>query len=294
MHLRETLFDRLVGLLERSTASAMADDLVRITEESNSGSDLLALFDELRDLSQKIANQSIEVLPEVQRRGVLAEVVPWLDLGVALAESSGAAAMKYFKESPLILGLIESGPSRQTVLAMALELADSDPNVALDFLRRAPELLTMVPPSNLAEWAAVGHDLARVDYVLGIEFFRQSPSVAQAIPLDLVRDWVAFGSKLITQNSLGKPDYVGTLEFFRTSPALFGDVEGEGARKGMIMLGATLADRDPALAISFLAESPSILRRLPSEEWRTRVLQYGVFVAERDARIGAGLLPSLP
>jgi nitric oxide reductase NorD protein len=291
-HPSDALFDRLAGALERSTASAMADDLARIAE-SNSGSDLLALFDELRALSQKISNQSIEVLPELQRRGVLAEVFPWLDLGVALAEASGAAAIKYFKESPLILGLIESGP-RRIVLAVALELAESDPNVALDFLRKAPELLTVLPPSKLAEWAAVGLDLARVDYVLGIEFFRQSPSVARVIPLDLVRDWVAFGSKLITQNSLGKPDYVGTLEFFRTSPALFGDIEGESARKGMIMLGASLAARDPTLAISFLAESPSILRRLPSEEWRTRVLQYGLLVAERDAESALAYLRRCP
>ncbi|MGH7230441.1 MAG: nitric oxide reductase activation protein NorD [Nitrospiraceae bacterium] len=290
----DKLMDRLVGPLDRSVASDLAGTLTRMAGETNTGLAVLALLDELQDLSRKITQGAIEALPELQRRGALAEVVSWLDLGVALAGSSGAAAMKYFKESPLILGVIEPAPCRRTVLTVALELAESDPNVALDFLRKAPELLIVLPATDLAAWADVGMELARVDYVLGIEFFRQSPSVAQVIPLELLRDWVQLGAKLITQNSLGKPDYVGTLEFFRTSPTLFGEVEGIGARKGMIDVGSTLADRDAVLAVLFLAECPSILRRMPSEQWRTRVLQYGVFVAERDSESALAYLRRCP
>src|SRR5207249_8197164 len=232
----------------------------------------------------------MEALPELRRRVGLELVVPWLDLGVALAGSSGTAAMKYVKESPLILGLIQPIATQARVLTLALELADSDPNVALDFLRKAHELLAVLPADKLAPWAEVGVELARFDYVLGIEFFRQSPAVARVIPLEQVRDWVGFGMKLITQNSLGKPDYLGTLEFFRTSAAILGDVEVPEVRKQVIAVGSVLADRDPKSAILFLAESPTVLRRVPSEGWQLRLLQYGALVAERDAEAAMAYL----
>ncbi|MGH7164824.1 MAG: hypothetical protein ACREIS_04780, partial [Nitrospiraceae bacterium] len=199
-----------------------------------------------------------------------------------------------FKESPLILGFIESTEARRRVLTVGLELADSDPNVALDWFRKSPELLTVLPADQLAAWAEVGVELARLDYVLGIEFFRQSPAIAQVIPLTLVRTWVGFGMKLITQNSLGKTDYLGTLEFFRTSPAILGEVEGAGARQAVVELGSVMADHSPPLAIAFLAEAPTILRRLPSEEWRAKVVQYGVLVAERDAETALAYVRRCP
>ncbi|HJU04381.1 MAG TPA: VWA domain-containing protein [Nitrospiraceae bacterium] len=289
----DKLIDRLVGLLDYAMASDLTRDLLRAANGAHGRSAIMALLDELEDLSPKVLEFAIEALPELRRRGALPVVIPWLDLGVALAGSSGAAAMKYFKESPLVLSLLVEG-SRSPVLAVALELAESDPNVALDFFRKAPELLAILPASDLTAWTEVGVELARVDYVLGIEFFRQSPSVARVIPLGLLRDWVKLGAKLITQNSLGKPDYVGTLEFFRTSPLLFEEIEGTGTKKGMIDVGTTLADRNPALAISFLAECPSILRSMPSDEWKIRVLQYGVFIAERDSESALAYLRRCP
>jgi hypothetical protein len=191
--------------------------------------------------------------------------------------------MKYFKESPLILGLIDTAPARHMVLEQALELAEHDANAALEFFRTAPELVTVLPPSDLASWCEVGMELARCDFVLGIEFFRQSAAVANVISLDHVRSWVGFGTKLMTQNSLGKPDYMGTLEFFRSSPAILGEIESAAVRKQVIDLGSALAARDPQFAISFLAESSSLLQRTPSEEWQARILHYANFVAERDS-----------
>ncbi len=280
---QEELIARLEGALDRATAVELVSDVVRTTNRSETATQVLELLDELKEASSKATQGAVEALLELRRRAALQAVVPWLDLGVALAGSSGAAAIKYFKESPLILGLIESTEARRQVLVLALELAENDPNVALDWFRKSPELLTVLPADQLASWAEVGVELARLDYVVGIEFFRQSPAMAQVIPLTLVRTWVGFGMKLVTQNSLGKTDYLGTLEFFRTGPAILGEVEGAGARQAVVELGSGMADHSPTLAIAFLAEAPTILRRLPSEEWRTKVLQYGVLVAERDA-----------
>ncbi|TLY29583.1 MAG: VWA domain-containing protein [Nitrospirae bacterium] len=290
----ERLIARLAGHLGQSIAVDFIEAMVQATGRSDLPATVIEVLDELQGASSKAAQGAMEALPELRRRVGLELVVPWLDLGVALAGSSGTAAMKYVKESPLILGLIQPIATQARVLTLALELADSDPNVALDFFRKAPELLTALQIDELGAWAEVGVELARFDYVLGIEFFRQSPAVARVIPLEQVRDWVRFGMKLITQNSLGKPDYLGTLEFFRTSAAILGDVQEGAVRKQVIAVGSVLADRDPKSAISFLAESPTVLRRVPSAGWQLRLLQYGALVAERDAEAALAYLRRCP
>jgi len=284
----EQLAERLTRELGQAAAAQVSSEL----ERAGRAAAVLALMDELRDVSAKAAAGAIEALPELQRRVGLSDVVAWLDLGVALAESSGAASLKYWKDSPLVLGLLD--PARRApALELALELAEDDPNVALEFFRRTPELLTLLPASDLRAWAEACAELAKVEYVLGIEFVRQVPAVAQALPLELVRPWIAFGMKLVTQNSLGKTDYVGTLEFFRTSPAILNDVAGP-ARAGVIDVGSVVADRSPQLAIEFLAEAPALLRRLPSDEWRLKVMRYAPLVAGRDAEAAVNYMRRCP
>jgi nitric oxide reductase NorD protein len=283
MSLPEQLIARLSEHGGRETAVAMVDELISAAGRPDVLSAVLVLLDELQDVSSKASAYALEAFPDMTRRHVLDVVVPWLDLGMALAELSGAVAMKYFKESPLILGLIDTAAARHTVLEQALELAEHDANAALEFFRTAPELVTLLPSADLAAWCDVGMELARWNFVLGIEFFRQSPAVAKVISLDHVRAWVGFGMKLMTQNSLGKPDYMGTLEFFRSSPAILCEIDRAAVRKQVIDLGSALAVRDPQQAIAFLAESESLLRRIASEEWQARILHYADLVAERDA-----------
>ena len=285
----EQLTARLTQGLGQAAAAQLAGEMERVGQAAA----VLALLDELREVSAKAAAGAIETLPELQRRGGLSDVVAWLDLGVALAESSGAAALKYWKDSPLVLGLLE--PARRgSVLSLALELAEDDPNVALEFFRRTPELLTLLPPSDLRAWAEACAELAKVEYVLGIEFVRQVPAVAQALPLELVRPWIAFGMKLVMPNSLGKTDYVGTLEFFRTSPSILSDIECRPARAGVIDVGSVVAGRSPQLAIDFLAEAPALLRRLPSDDWQLKVIRYAPLVAERDAEAAVNYMRRCP
>jgi len=280
---QDRLIERLTTVLDPAQAAEVANDAARALVRPDGIAALVELLDELREHSAKLGRLAIETLPELNRRAGLADVVSWLDLGVSLAGSSGAAALKYFKDSPLVLGLIEPPAARGPVLEVSLELAEGDPNVALEFLRHTPELLTLLPVDALTGWAEIGSDLARWDYVLGIEYVRQCPVVARVLPFEHVRSWVTFGSKLVTKNSLGKPDYVGTLEFFRTSPAILGDIADMSVRVDVIAVGSLLADSDPAAGIAFLAAAPQLLARLPSEVWRLRVLRYAALVAERDA-----------
>ncbi len=290
----EQLTERLTDQLGREAAVDLVEALAKSARRSDAVQAALILLDELEEVSPKVARCAIEAFPDLMRRGCLDHVVPWLDLGIAMAGSSGAAAMKYFKESPLLLRAVEPDSVRAYVLEVVLEWAEHDPNVALELFRVAAELTTMLPADRLRVWGEIGTELARVDYVVGIEFIRQSPQVARVLQPDDLRTWAAFGMKLIVQNSLGKTDYLGTLEFFRTSPAILGDLDDAAVRQAVVALGSLLADRSPDAAIAFLAEAPAMMRRLPDQDWRLRVLRYGALVGERDAEAALAYLRRAP
>lgn len=290
--------EQLLAIFENRLTQESADEVSRQLVEANVAPQALELLTELQDNSAKLAGGAIEALPEVLRRCDPQTVIPWLDLTIGLASHSGAVTLKYFRESPPTLGILESPVQRHQVLSTVLEIVDSDSeyaaNCAFEFFRKTPELLFADPSIDLAGWAEVGQELTEWNQVLGIEFFRECVNVAQVLPLDEVRSWVAFGTKLITQNSLGKPDYVGILEFFRTSPSLLKEIDSKELRPRVVILGSTLADRSPETALTFLVEAPVLMKALPSPEWQTLVLQYGLLVAERDANVTLDYLRRCP
>ncbi len=293
-----SLKDQLLVMFGTRLSQQDAGEIAQILVTAGVAAQALELLLELQDSSAKLAGGAIEALPEVLRRGDPQTVVPWLDLAIALGAMSGAVTLKYLRESPHILGILETPALRHHVLSTALDVADSDSeyaaNCAFEFFRKTPELLFADPEIHLAGWAEVGQELTEWNHVLGIEFFRECANVAEVLPLDKVRSWVAFGTKLITQNSLGKPDYVGILEFFRTSPSLLKDIHAIDLRSRVVALGSTLADRSPETALMFLAEAPLLLNALPTQEWQTLVLQYGALLAERDAEVTLAYLRRCP
>jgi len=293
-HLTKALPANLAKKLDLVSAQEVAASLMA----AGVAGQVHELLSELQDSSDKLAGGAIETLPEVLRRCDPHTVVPWLDLAIALAALSGAVTLKYFRESPRILGVLDTPALRQHVLAVALEVADSDSeyaaNCAFEFFRKTPELLFADPNINLAGWAEVGQELTEWNQVLGIEFFRECANVADVLSLDEVRPWVTFGMKLITQNSLGKPDYIGILEFFRTSPSLLKEIDAIALRPRIVALGSTLADRSPETALTFLGEAPLLMNALPTKEWQTTVLQYGALLAERDAEVTLTYLRRCP
>ena len=288
------LIAKLAEELGPATAQHLVSRLAEATEKSNQVEGVLLLLDELAAVSQKVACAAIESFPDLQQRGRLGDAVVWLDLGIALAESSGAMGLKYFKESPLVLGLIEPASIRSLVLKTALELAERDANVALEFLRVSPDVVTVISPDRLGAWLEIGFELTQVDFVVALEYVRQIPSVARVLPIQDARAWATFGLKLISQNSFGRTDYFGTIEFLRTSPLILGDLEDQSVRAKVITVGSLLAERDPGSGIAWLSESPRLLRAVPNEGWRLRILQYGALVAERDADTALAYLRRAP
>jgi nitric oxide reductase activation protein len=288
------LIAKLAEELGPATAQHLVSCLADSTAKPNQVEGVLLLLDELSEASAKVARVAIESFPDLERRDRLSDAVAWLDLGIALAGSSGAIGLKFFKESPLILGLIEQPSVRSLVLKTALELAEQDANVALEFLRVSPEAVTVISPDQLGAWLEIGFELTQVDFVVALEYIRQIPAVARVLPIQDSRAWATFGLKLISQNSFGKTDYFGTIEFLRTSPLILGDLEDPSVRAKVVTVGALLAERDPGSGIAWLSESPRLLRAVPNEGWRLKILQYGALMAEREAETALAYLRRAP
>jgi cobalamin biosynthesis protein CobT len=289
----EHLLDRLADQLGTRRAAIVVKAIADSATRPDILDGVLMLLDELTEEAPKAAKGAIDALVDLQGRDLLVDVLPWLDLGVAIAADSGALALRFFKESPLLLGLLESS-RRPVVLAAGLELADRQANVAVEFIRIAPETVRVLSPAEWPTWMDLACELAETDFALAVEYIRQIPSIARVLSLDAVRSWVQFGMKLIVENSLGRPDYLGVLEFFRTSPAILEDIPEQAHRTHVIRLGALMAERSPEAGIAVLSEAPAILRGLPTEEWRTQVLRYGLLVAERDADTAVAYLRRSP
>ena len=222
---RQILLQRLVHELSPAVANTLVAGLPQTTGKPDTEARVLTLLNELQELSEKAASSAVTALPELDRRAGLSHIILWLDLGVALAQSSGASALKYFKDSPLVLGLIEPVDARTEVLTIGLEIAEQDANVALEYIRNAPQILSVVPVPQLRPWLDIGIELTEVNVVVGLEFIRQISNLAPVLPSEAVRNWATVGMKLIVPNSLGKPDYMATIEFLRTSPSILGNIE---------------------------------------------------------------------
>ena len=276
--LQEILQDRL----DQTTAQSVVDQMAELP----SSGPVLELLEELGEISLKVQGEAISALGELGRRGGLKNVVSWLDLGITFTQATGALGLRFFKESPVIIGFFSEAPQADHLLAHVLELADgpteSAPQCAYEWFKVLPQFVHDHSLDDLKQWAYWGMELAGWNYVLGNEFFRECPGIAKAIPLEKAKDWIGFGMKLMVQNSLGKPDYVGTLEFFRTSPSLLSEIEEPEVKRWVIDCGSSLANQSPEHAIVFLAEAPTILAHLPSQDWRIRVLKFGMLILDLD------------
>lgn len=286
----EQLTNRLADELDRAAAAALVG---RFQTSGIQPAAVLTLLDELEAASGKVARAAIDALAELDRRAGCSILIPWLDLGVALAESSGATALKYFKDSPLLMGVIDGDDERRRVLAVGLELAEDDANVSWEYLKTSPHILSAVPADQLRHWLEIAVEVAQSDVVVGLEYIRQIPALAPLLPWEGARDWLDFGMKLVTPNDFGKPDYLGTMEYLRTSPSILADMEAP-LRTQVISVGRVLAAHDAAIAIAWFAESPVLLRALPSQSWGLKVMQYGALLAERDADAALSYLRRSP
>src|SRR3989441_10178534 len=204
-----------------------------------------------------------------------------------------SASIKFCKESPGLMRAMDSGVVGPA-LALALELAEQDANVALEGFRQAAGVTAATGVETLPLWAQIGADLAKLDYVLGIEYLRRGPEILKVLASEDLKAWASVSLKLVTPNSLGKHDYMAALAFFRTSPALLGDLATPAVRRRVLALAGTLANHSPEQAVEFLGEAPGWLRLIRDPLWQERVLQYGTLIAERDTAAALAYLRRAP
>ena len=289
----DSIVNKLTALLaddlDQTVAATLADRLAEVRHAAAA----LELLTELREGSRKVASAAVEALPEVAALLPGEAVVTWIDLAVSLNEQSGAASIKFCKESP---GLVRAmgAATAGSALALALELAEQDANVALEGFRQAAGVAAAAGVETLQLWAQIGADLAKLDYVLGIEYLRRGPEILKVLAIEDLKAWASVSVKLVTPNSLGKPDYMAALAFFRTSPALLGDLAMPAVRRRVLALVGALANHSPEQAVEFLTEAPGWLRRIRDPQWQERVLQYGTLIAERDAAAALAYLRRAP
>jgi nitric oxide reductase activation protein len=289
----DSITNKLTALLTDDLDQTAAATLAGRLAEVGHAAAVLELLTELREGSRKVASAAVEALPEVAALLPGEAVVTWIDLTVSLNEQSGAASIKFCKESPGLVRAMDSGVAG-SALALALELAEQDANVALEGFRQAAGVVAAAGVETLPLWAQIGADLAKLDYVLGIEYLRRGPEILKVLASEDLKAWASVSVKLVTPNSLGKPDYMAALAFFRTSPALLGDLATPSVRRRVLALAGTLANHSPEQAVEFLSEAPGWLRLIRDPQWQERVLQYGMLIAERDAAAALAYLRRAP
>src|SRR5437867_12032687 len=289
----DSIVNKLTALLADDLDPAVAATLAGQLAEVGHAAAALELLTELPEGSRKAASAAVEALPEVAALLPGEAVVTWIDLAVSLNVQSGAASIKFCKESPGLVRAMDSGVVGPA-LALALELAEQDANVALEGFRQAAGVVAAAGVETLPLWAQIGADLAKLDYVLGIEYLRRGPEILKVLAGEDLKAWASVSVKLVTPNSLGKPDYMAALAFFRTSPALLGDLATPAVRRRVLALAGMLANHSPEQAVEFLSEAPGWLRRVRDPQWQERVLQYGTLIAERDAAAALAYLRRAP
>src|SRR5438445_326950 len=289
----DSIVNRLMALLADDLDQTAAATLASWLAEVGQATAAIELLTELREGSRKVASAAVEALPEVAALLPGEAVVTWIDLTVSLNEQSGAASIKFCKESPGLVRTMGTATAG-SALALALELAEQDANVALEGFRQAAGVVAAAGGETLPLWAQIGADLAKLDYVLGIEYLRRGPEILKVLASEDLKAWASVSVKLVTPNSLGKPDYMAALAFFRTSPALLGDLATPAVRRRVLALDGALANHSPGQAVEFLSEAAGWLRRIRDPQWQERVRQYGTLIAERDAAAALEYLRRAP
>src|SRR5205085_10517936 len=108
--------------------------------------------------------------------------------------------------------------------------------------------LRAAPADVLPLWARTGAELAERDYTLGVEYLRCGPEIVAILPASDLKAWGDLSLKLVTPNDFGKPDYIAALTYLRTSPLLLGDLPTTAVRRWALTVADAFAGRSPERA----------------------------------------------
>ncbi|MCA9479648.1 MAG: hypothetical protein KC545_04740, partial [Nitrospira sp.] len=153
MNTAQLLQNLFLDHIDPKTAKEVLEGLSGMQEQSQ----VCELLEELLDISSKVQGEAIRGLGELQRNQAMSSVVPWLDLGITLAQASGALGLRYFKESPYILGLWGNSSRTNVLVQVVLDLADHSletaPQCAYEFLKAISGFSESVSIEEIRQWA---------------------------------------------------------------------------------------------------------------------------------------------
>ena len=256
-------------------------------------STLLELLEELDSHSTKASLAALRSWESVQNHLSPSEMVSWIDLGVALAPQSSVTAVKYFRDCPPWF-IPLSSKEKQIVLESALDLCDQNYLVVPDFLKFAPQVISILSADGLPLWIEPGIELASKDIVLGVEYFRISPAVLEFLSVEHLKNWANLGMHFVTPNKLGKQDYIRAIEYFRTSPDIFSSFSSRDQIPLFLHLSNRLAEISPEKAIGFFRSGSTPLRSLPGPEMSKHILEHAVRLADRNAEVITDFINEAP
>lgn len=244
----------------------------------------------LSDYSVKAAAAYFRVLPEVLQSISSDELGGWVGMGIKISQKSAASGIRFFKEAPSVFSQIPSALLRVRFIEQGLSLADEDINLAVEYYRNAPALLTNASMTEVAfsEWMGIGRALGRVDYTLAIEYFRITPGLLPSLPLSLLSRWIQVGRNLSVEKLLP------TLLYMRHSPEVFFNLADDTEKAQLLELTYEVSLQNPLLAAQLFTDSISVFPAFRVLNLQGILFEKTIGIAKFDAGLAARLFLNGP
>ncbi len=244
----------------------------------------------LSDFSKKGAASYFRTAPEVLQLITTDELERWVGMGIKICQKSAASGIRFFNEAPQVFSQIQSSTLRPFFLGLGSELADENVNLAMEYYRQTPLLLSHFPLTKEAffEWAREGRALGKEDYGLAVEYFRITPALLPYLPLHLLPLWINVGKKLSAEKMLP------TLIFMRNSPEVFSKITNGLEKEKLLDLTREIAEQSPLLAGQVFSDSVTILPPFHLLSLQKVLFEKGIEIAKFNAEIAADLFLNGP
>lgn len=254
--LRSYLNQRLGDFVEANTLEALSSSLENLPGAVQR--ELVDLGLLLSDFSSKSAVEYFTQIPKlisgISPEQFTSYLPPWLGIGIQVAQKSGAAGVKFFRESPDALQRIAGSIHRHTFLPAVQKVVEADPSLALVSLKAATKFRET--PMSLDSWVDVGLSLSAKEYTLGVEYFQITPTLLHFLSTDDLPLWVKVGMQLAEA-----PRYFDTIVFYRLSPDLIQQVQ-EDLRSKLLALLKEIGNTSPAEVIPLFKEAPALCSKI--------------------------------
>jgi len=284
----DTLYTLFEPLLDEDEIETLVDGFSKISP--NNQAPVLNIGLILSDYSKKAALAYFRVLPEVLQSITPDELGAWVGMGIKISQKTAAAGIRFFKEAPGVFSQIPTQPLRQRFIESGLAIADEDINLAVEYYRNAPMLLSddALTEADFSQWVSIGRALGRVDYTLAIEYFRITPDLRPHLPMVLMTRWIQVGRNLATEKLLP------TLLYMRHSPEVFSQLSDDDEKERLLHLCYEVSQEHPLRASQLFTDSLGVFPSFRTLKLEKILLEKAITLAKYDATLASSLFLNGP